>query len=178
MSVAQKMVLIPESEYLSLLNQPQNKIKRDIKEVLKGKRDHESATKMSQLVGSYLRSKRSRKPPPLPQPKQQDFLEFFEPIYHKKIKHLLTQLKDNGIGWTDNNELLLANGAIVPNSNMVHLIKEALVGTRQRTRTIPIGWQEFLQAIAASNIPKSFFRKKSTSKDLAELQRGHEWEMY
>ena len=176
MNVAQKMVLIPESEYLSLLNQPQNKIKKDIKEVLKGKRDHDSATKMSQLIGSYLRFKRPRKP--LPQPKKQDFLEFFEPIYHKKVKYLLSQLKDNGIEWTENNELLLANGAIVPHSNIVHLIREALVGTRKRSRTIPTGWQEFLQAIAASNIPKSFFPKKTTLYDLTELQQGHEWEMY
>lgn len=175
MNVAQKMVLIPETEYSSLLNKPQNQIKKDMKEVLKGKRDHESATKMSQLIGSYLRFKHPRKPPA---PKKPDFTEFFEPIYHRKVKYLLSQLHEYGVEWTDNKELVLSNGVIIPHSNIVDLIKEALVGTRKRQRTIPTGWQEFLKILATINLPKSFFPKKTTLHDLAEHQEGHEWEMY
>lgn len=84
-------------------------------------------------------------------------------------------MKDNGIEWTDNKELILSNGVIIPHSNIVDLIKEALVGTRKRQRTIPIGWQDFLKTLATLNIPKSFFPKKTT---LHDLQESHEWEMY
>ena len=65
-----------------------NRIKQDIKNVLKGKRDHEAAIKMSQLVGAYLRQKVSEKPTP-PKPKKEDLLDYFEPIYHMKVSILI-----------------------------------------------------------------------------------------
>ena len=93
MKFAPKMVLIPEAEYHAILDKPvrikgkkqaqsmANRIKQYMKDVLKVKRDHEAAIKMSQLVGAYLRHKTSEKPTST-KPKKEDLLEYFEPMYH------------------------------------------------------------------------------------------------
>jgi len=176
MKYARKMVLIPEEEYMELKGNPPSsktsQLKRKVREVLRGTRDHSAATQMSQLVGSYLRHKQSEQSKPVSAPKKPsiNFQQFFEPIYEKKVTSLLSQLKENRIGWTQNKELQLPTGQIIPHSNIVDLIKEALVGTRKKTRThIPTGWREFIQAIAHSNIPKSFFTKRTTQQDLEEI---------
>ena len=187
MKFARKMVLIPEDEYLELKEKPPasktSEFKRKVREVLRNKRDHSAATQMSQLVGSYIRHKQSEQPKLVPKP--MDFLQFFEPIYHKKVTLLLSQLKDNRIGWTQNKELQLPTGQIIDHSNIVDLIKEALVASRKKKRAqIPIGWNEFIRAIATSTIPKSFFTKQTTRQDLEQLEARedespqHEWLMY
>lgn len=184
MKLAQKMVLIPEAEYLSLLKKPHkhmdsksNQLKKQMKEVLKGKRDHTAATNMSQLVGAYIRHKESEKPPP-PKPKADEFLEFFNPIYHKKVASLISQLHEHGIRWNEQKELMLTTGETIEHSNIVDLIQEALVGRKKKKQreSTPIGWEAFIQAIASSTIPKSFFTKQSTLQDINKEQHG--WEVY
>ena len=188
MKYARKMVLIPEDEYRELKEKPPlsktSEFNRKVRELLREPRTHSAATQMSQLVGSVIRHKQSKEPKVVKAPI--DFLQFFEPIYHKKVTSLLSQLKENRIEWTENKELQL-DGQVIPHSNIVDLIKEALVGTRRKTRThTPTGWREFIQAIARSNIPKSFFTKRTTKKDLEpesepeeeEKQIGHGWIMY
>ena len=59
MKYAQKMVLIPEVEYHALLDKPKTKaghLRQDMKDILKGKRDHTAAAKMSQLLWAYMRT--------------------------------------------------------------------------------------------------------------------------
>ena len=193
MKFAQKMVLIPEAEYITLLHKGKikptkikgkkqaesmaNRIKQNMKDVLKGKRDHEAATKMSQLVGAYLRHKASEKPTPS-KPKKEDLLDFFEPIYHKKVDTLISKLHDQGIEWNDKKESKLPSGDIVPHSNIVDLIKEAVVAFKKKSQreTVPVGWKAFITAIASSSIPKSLFTKRSTLHDIDTVQ--HEWEVY
>lgn len=175
MKFAEKMVLIPEAEYHALLNKPgkTSELKKEMKDVLKGKRDHTAATKMSQLVGAYLRHKESVKPP---KRKQEDFLEYFHTIYHGKVKSLLSQLHSNRIEWNEEYELILPSGQIIAKSNIVDLIREALVSTKKKSPA-PIGWNAFTEAIALSAIPKSLFNKKSTLKAIVQHKPEHEWEM-
>lgn len=180
MKYAQKMVLIPEVEYHTLLDKPKSKtgqLRQDMKDILKGKRDHTAAAKMSQLFGAYMRTKASEKPP-APKSKQDDFLEYFDPIYHKKVKLLVSQLRDHGIEWNEQKELRLSSGETIAHSNIIDLIKEAVVGTKKKQREpLPIGWQAFIEAIASSSIPVSLFKKKSTLDDIARAQH-HAWEVY
>ena len=154
-----------------------NRTKQNMKHVLKGKRDHEAATKMFRLVGAYLRHKASEKPTPS-QPKKEDLLDYFEPIYHKKVGTLVSKPYDNGIEWNDNNELKVPSGDIVPHSNSVDLMKEAVVAPKKKSQreTVPVCWKAFITAIASSSIPKSLFTKRSTLHDIDTVQ--HEWEVY
>lgn len=172
MKVARKMVLIPEEEYQSLLN-AKPKL-RDMKEILKGPRDQAAATKMSQLVGTYLR----RRQPPLPAPKKDDILEYFEPIYQKKVTVFMSKLRDIGMDWNTNKELKLPSGEIINHSNIVDLIKEALVARKGKPDRLPLGWEDFIQAIANSSIPKSFFGKKNTLEEIERVSKHGIWEDY
>lgn len=175
MKHARKMVLIPEEEYKELLAIKQNKngeIKLKVNKVLKGKRDHVAAKKLSQLVGQYLRHKQQQQPI---KKKKVDLLQYFAPTYHQKVKTLMSTLEDYGTSLTNRNELVLASGHIVRNSNIVDLLKEALVGTKRKERgRIPVGWGEFIKEIADANVPLGLFTKRSTLDDIG----AKEWENF
>lgn len=172
---AEKMVLVPESEYKMLLElkKSQSKgsdLKTKMKSVLKGKRDYEAAKKMSQLVGQYIRYKQ-KETKPKPAKSSPSFLHFFAPIYHQKVTMLMNELNAHGIKWTDDRELILKNGIVVPNTNIVDLMREAIVGTRKKVReSTPFGWKEFVEAIATTHIPLSMFTKRTTKQDIEEAR--------
>lgn len=176
MKVAQKMVLIPEEEYLTLTHKTQKPktLRQDMRDILQGPRDYESAVKMSQLVGTHLRRKESEKPKPS-KPKE-NFLDYFDPIYHRKVNLLLSQFQTHGIGWNEQKELTLPSGEVIAHSNIIDLIKEALVGAKKRG-PLPVGWKAFIEAIVATPIPPSLFRKKSTLEDITKAQE-HVWQVY
>ena len=159
-----------------------------MKNVLKGKKDYEAAKKMSQLVGQYIRYKQ-KETKPKPSKSPVDFLQYFAPTYHQKVTMLMKELNAHGITWTDDKELVLKSGLIVPNSNIIDLIREALVGTRKKVReSTPFGWREFVETIATSHIPLSMFTKRSTREDIEQVRHGYKpepapeqeekWEMY
>lgn len=176
MKYAKKMVLISEEEYKQLLGNSKGKvgeIKSKVKKVLKEKRDHTAAKKMSQLVGEYLRYKQQQVPQ---KTKKLDLLQYFSPTYHQKVKTLMSTLETYGTSLTNRNELVLSSGQVVKNSNIVDLLKEALVGTRRKERVrVPTGWDEFIKEIAEANVPLGLFTKKSTLDDIAGRQ---EWENF
>lgn len=167
MKHAKKMVLIPEEEYNELLALKQTKkgeIKFKVNKVLKGKRDHAAAKKMSQIVGQYLRFKEQQ---PTQKKKKVDLIHYFSPTYHQKVKTLMSALEDFGTSLTNRNELVLSSGQVVTNSNIVDLLKEALVGTRRKERANPpLGWGEFIKEIREANIPLGLFTKRSTLEDI------------
>ena len=164
-----------KEDYHSYHRNLENRFEKDIQDILKGQRDYKSAVKLSQVIGSQIRSNDSHKPPT---PKKEDLTDFFEPLYHRKVKYLVSQLEDHGIEWTDSKELVLSNGAIIHHSNIVDLIKEALVGSKKQRRTIPTGWNKFLKVLSALNFPHNFFPKRTTSRDLEKMQKDQEWETY
>lgn len=185
MKYAQKMVLIPEAEYLSLLKKEpstQNQFRQGMNEILQGNRDHTAATQMSQLVGTYLRQKESERPVKQKvSDKKEDLSVYFEPIYHRKLSLLLSQLRNQGFRWNEDNELILPSGQVIQNSNIVDLLTEAIVAKRKKAEreATPLGWESFIQSIASSSIPKSLFTKKSTVEDIDKVQHGSgKWEVY
>ena len=174
MKYAQKMVLIPEEEYLAIRGKT-HPVREEMKTILKGKRDHAAATKMSQLVGAYLRHKQKDK---LPEVTHDNLLDHFEPIYHKKVTSFLSQLRHHRFEWNDKKELIIPSGKIVQHSNIIDLIKEALVSSRGKKRVLqPMGWEIFVEALAATSIPINFFTKQSTQEAIKQAQH-HEWEVY
>ena len=56
----------------------------------------------------------------------------------------------------------MQSGQIVPGSNAVDLVKEALVASRAKMGHSwePTGWNKFLNTLRESNVPKSLFGKK------------------
>ena len=190
MKYAKKMILIPEEEYKELLelkNKSQEKIgeiktkyrgkvgeiKTKVKKILKEKPTHNAAKRMSQLVGEYLRYKQSEHKP---KKKKLDLLQYFTPLYHEKVKVLMSTLESRGISLTDKNELILSSGQVVANSNIIDLLKEALVVTKRKQRAaVPIGWAEFIQEIVDLNLPLKLFTKRSTLDDIHHLSREQQW---
>ena len=70
--------------------------------------------------------------------------------------------------WTDDNAVVLPNGRTIPQSNIVDLMKEALVTSRKTaSRRRPKGWQEFIHSVATVGVPASLFNKQSTLRDLS-----------
>ena len=159
MKYATKMVLIPEAEYRKLL--PEGGIKAKISKIVSGKRNHESAKEMSQLFGRHLRTTK-------PQPSH------FQPIYHGKVSKVLAEFEKYGTSWTNRNELVLKSGKVITNSNIIDLVKEALVGTRRKERRMPDGWKQFIAEIVDSDMSKDIFTKKTTREDIKNEIKGRE----
>ena len=117
MKYAQKMVLIPEEEYLAIRGKT-HPVREEMKTILKGKRDHAAATKVT----------------------HDNLLDHFEPIYHKKVTSFLSQLRNHRFEWNDKKELIMPSGKMIQHSNIIDLIKEALVSSRGKKRVLqPMG---------------------------------------
>ena len=180
MKYAQKMVLVSEAEY-RMLQEMKNKrpkeseLKTKMKKVLAGERDYDAAKKMAQLLGESIRYKQKSFKP---EKKRTDLEQYFPPTYHSKVTLLLKELKDHGIDYSGQNELMLPGGQVVPNSNIVDLLKEALLA-KKKTEPPPVGWPEFIRSIASTNIPLSTFTKRTTKKQIEEARDGGQaWEVY
>ena len=78
--------------------------------------------------------------------------------------------------WNEEEELTLPSGQVIAHSNFIDLIKEVLVGTKERT-PLPVGLKTFIDAIVATPIPTSLYRKKSTLDDISKAQE-HVWGVY
>lgn len=174
MKYAKRMVLVPELEYLSMHKKPLTKRQqaRKISQKL-GKqirqRQHIAArrrTHSTELVdpGVNLSSVYTEQEPEL------DTVVILEHIpvnYRNKAKLLLTQLNKRGIIWNDRKEVILPSGDLLQNSNIVDLVKEALM---KGTKAKPRGWKEFLASMADAGVPLSLFTKQSTIQGIRREQ--------
>lgn len=164
MKYAKRMVLVPEVDYLQRASKPKKKI--DV---------HNAAIAISQKLGKRLR-KRDQTAARLKEqwdfhqrPKRVDMAEHLPPVYQQKARLLLGELAHQGVTYTKNNELVLPNREVLPQSNIMDLLTAALVTTRGREPPKPKGWSEFMENIAASGIPTSLFTKKATQRALARV---------
>ena len=67
----------------------------------------------------------------------------------------------------------LAHGDTVPNSNIIELMRELLVGATTSRDNVE-GWNEFLNAIARTDVPLSIFPKNAVKNALRRIR----WEEY
>ena len=158
MKYARKFILVPADSKPKPVE-----LKQSMRHVLKGRRDHRAAKKMSHLLSDYLHyNKKPAKPI--------DFSKHIPAIYHNKMNILLKE-----VTWTPLAELKTQFGKVIAGSNMIELIREAIVGKRKQKRThTPHGWEAFIEQLAASTIPLSFFTKESTRQDIERLR----WRSY
>ena len=174
MKYAKRMVLVPESEYLAMPKQR------------KKVNERQAARASSQKLAKQIRRRehiavknRTRAEPVDPgvhlssvypeEEPEMDIMEIAEhmPVnYQNKTKLLLAYLNKKGIIWNDRKEVVLPDGSVLQNSNIVDLLKEAL--TRSTTVAKPRGWKEFMASMVAAGVPLSLFTKQST---LQALQR-------
>ena len=94
-------------------------------------------------------------------------------IYKAKGRLLLHHLRNAGVKWSNKGELILRSGDVIPGSNAVDLVREALVGSHRMKQNYgePSGWGEFLHTLREANVPRSLFGKKKT---LRQLQEPHQ----
>ena len=174
MKYATRMVLVPETDYLKRRVNPE--------------KDRKAAIKLSQKLGKKIRQrnqstarlKGETHPMPTAQisslykqarPKQDisKLIEYLTPLYRDKAKLLLAELITQGVTWNDDKELVLPGDKVLPESNIVDLLKEALVGSK-RSKTKPKGWNDFVVVIAASSAPLTMFTKKSVLNEISKVR--------
>ena len=187
MKYAKRMVLIPETEYL------ERKVKA---KTTKKQSDYIAAKALAQKRGKEMRMRdqgtarlryqwKHLKDAPEPmvhvsslykesQPEANilDLINFLAPVYQPKAKLLLADLRSKGFTWSDNKELILPSGDKIQRSNIVDLMKEALVTTKTSKKGTPkrkpAGWRDFIGNVAMAGVPTSLFTKQSTLRDLRE----------
>ena len=174
-------------EYKKLLELKKSKgkvgeLKNKVQKVLSEKPTHSAAKRMSQIVGEYLRYKQAQKTEQnesqhvSQKKKKLNLLNFFAPTYHEKVKSIMSFLETHGVTLSDKLELILSNGNLIPNSNIIDLLKEAVVGTKRKERiAVPTGWAEFIEEIANSNVPINLFTKRTTLADIRHLRENQPW---
>ena len=161
MKFAKRMVLVPEEDYLHSVN----KQKRTT-----NVRDR--AIEMAQKVGKQMR-KRAQADAQVKEvwerltpPKAADIASLLPALYQPKARLLLAELAKHGVTYTKDNEVVLPDKEVIAGSNMVDLLRAALVTERGRPPRKPKGWSQLIESIAASNIPLSLFSKSSTKRAL------------
>ena len=94
-------------------------------------------------------------------------------MYKAKGRLLLHHLRNAGVKWSNKGELISRSGDVIPGSNAIDLVREALVGSRRMKQNYgePWGWGQFLQTLREANVPRSLFGKKKT---LSRLQGSHQ----
>ncbi len=151
MKYATRMVLIPETEYLSLKESSNEIYKR--KKRLNPKM---TATQLTQELGKKIRLRDQETKVLMnlvkPTPKVK-IVEHLPPSFHNKGSVLLSELALANIKHSENKELVLPSGEMVPRSNMTDLLKEALHQQKKSVGRKPVGWTAFVRALAASPVP-------------------------
>lgn len=185
MKYAVRMVLIPESEYLSL------NVKRT--KGIKSLKTRKAFIQLTQDLGKKIRQRdqvkiqqqkvldAQRNTQKDPNQTVVDLVQHLPSIYHKKGKLTLDELQAQGFSWKQNKEITVPSGQTLTGSNIVDLLKEALVPQRKRTPK-PSGWTDFIRSIASSGVPQSLFTKQGTKRALQQAQvlegPGADWEIY
>ena len=79
------------------------------------------------------------------------------------MSKVLTEFEKYDTSWTNRNELVLKSGKVIINSNIIDLLKEAIVGTRRKERRMPDGWKQVIEEIVDSDMSKDIFTKKNNT---------------
>ena len=171
MKYAKRMVLVPEDEYLSLKGGNTKLKAKKVTDLQK------PFIKMTQDLGKDIRLRNIDRIEKATLQAPTDFnreivqmTEHLPQTHHHKARLLLSELRAQGFKWKYNKELTTPSGQTLYGSNVIDLIKEALVQARRKVPK-PTGWTEFILAVADSGIPKTLFTKKSTKQALEYTQR-------
>lgn len=167
MKYSTRMVLIPETEYLSLKESSKTARKKKTLDL------PARVVELTQTLGKQIRQQ-DQKIAKAVKPSLK-IVEYLPPIYHAKANLLLKELDDAGIKYNNKRELVLKSGEVVFQSNIIDLIKESLIKSKRGEQ--PTGWQAFMEDVATSAVPVSLF-KSQTRQELEQARRVPEYERY
>lgn len=169
MKFATRMVLIPETEYLLLKQSTPQSVKKK-----KMSRNPEAAAiDITQQLGKKMR-KREQEIPKSTRPTV-DVVDHISAQYQPKAKLLLAELANANIKHTASKELVLSSGEVISHSNIVDIIKTAIIPSKRTDTPKPTGWMDFIQDVATSTVPKTVFSMR-TRREIE--QAGPRWEDY
>lgn len=173
MKNARKMILLTEDEYKRKCKDEEC-LKPSLEKKMR-KKSHQSAPRKETIlqykkrVGSMIRERMKKESVPVAPVES-----VFDPKYQSTVKAILAELKASGMTFNNNRELKLAHGDTVHGSNIIDLIRELLVGATSPKDVRLLGWKDFMNAIAYSNLPLSIFTKGTSRAVLRKLR----WEEY
>ena len=177
MKYAKRMVLVPELEYLATCK-PKRKTQTKRQQAQNITQKLAKQIRQRQHTTARLRTHGRKRVDPgvnlssvyVENEANMDTSEIVDHIpvmYRNKATLLLAHLTKQGMTWNDRKEVFLPGGTLLHNSNIVDLVKEALV---KGTKAKPRGWNEFLASMAATGVPVSLFTKQSTIQGLQREQ--------
>ena len=181
MKYAKRMVLVPEMDYLQFKSKTKKKQNEYLAAKTLGQKLGKEIRKRDQGAARLKYMWQNIRNPPEPmahlsslykesKPKSNilDLVQHLAPVYQPKGRLFLSELDSKGFMWSDDNAVVLPNGRTIPQSNIVDLMKEALVTSKKTTpRLKPKGWQEFIRSVGTVGVPASLFNKQSTLRDLS-----------
>ena len=165
---AQRMVLIPESEYLSLKHGRITRKKVEKRQTTSSKVDKE---KPSASV-NYYKSPRKKL-----DSLDNSLSQFFSPDHQQKVVAIEGALKRGGAAWNSNFELTAGQGQTIANSNIVDLLKYALT-TVPANPGKPTGYSEFIKILSQTTLPVAVFSRKATRDAISRARDSSVWETY
>ena len=171
MKYATRMVLVPDTP--ASLEKARLKVKKQTNKVAKAIRIKDQAKVKKWHVNPAPPGVVPKTVTPVSTP--EELSTSLPPIYQAKGRRLLNEMMNAGFTWTPMKELILPSTEVVDNSNMEHILKEALV--RGRSARKPQGWETFISEISRSSVPLSLFTKKSTQEAFAGPPSSA-WEIY
>lgn len=154
MKYTTRMILIPETEYLAL------KTTTSSKNIKKKKT---TAIEIAQEMGKKIRQRDQvlAKSSESNAKAAVDIISFLPFQYHVKGRQLLDNLAQQDIRYNSEKEIILRSGQVVSHSNVVDILREALMPSKRDARNMPkpIGWREFMQDVISSSVPVTLFKR-------------------
>ena len=149
MKFAQRMVLIPESEYLSLKAGSSKIEKRKVK---------------------------SKRPPPA-KVRIEKLSQYFSPEHQAKVDSIERELKTSGVSWNSNFEIITSYGDTLYNTNILDLLKYALTSVPSNPGK-PLGYSDFVKLLSQTKVPVGIFSRKTAREALHRARGSSTWEVY
>ena len=188
MKFARKMVLVPAEDYSVIIKAQAQDIPASVKKAvalndqMRSIANHPKpskckAYKYQKLLHDFqhYKNKQGQTLPSSTQPilnqhidRSDSFSEYLPHIYRGKARVLLAHLEKHGITWSGKGELTLPSGEVIQHSHGADLLREALVGSKKKSASDIKGWDNFVQHMAESNVPKSLLGKKKTLQQLLQ----------
>ena len=155
MKFAQRMVLIPESEYLSLKSnstQPG------------GQQPERSSTN--------CRIKKRKIESPF-----NSISQYFSSDHHSKVSAIENTLLSSGVSWNSNFEVTSNQGHRLENSNLIDLLKYMLTSVPSNPGR-PTGYPEFIRILSQTTIPVAIFSRRAARDAITQARSASTWEPY
>ena len=169
MKHSQRMVLIPETEYLSLKQVKGARTRVD--------KQKPAQSKVVKTQVDSIRRTSFKQPKKRLQLLDNSLSQFFSPDHQQKVAAIEGALRRGGASWNSNFELTSGQGQTFVNSNIVDLIKYALTSVPSNPGK-PVGYTEFVKILSQTTLPVAVFSRKAAREAILRARDSTSWEAY